>query len=164
MRFLLIFWLLVTFTYSCSSLNIKQPQVMNCPSSGICKTEVLENERYILKRDQFSKSYVELQQQEGARQLKILFDQNQDPSIADSPYREEYFLPLTVIENQITAQKSTFKINLLYGRIGNYRGQDLYHVKDDVLVSIKKQDGKTYLNLTLNQPELKLNELTVLLD
>ncbi|ARN76623.1 hypothetical protein BST97_00605 [Nonlabens spongiae] len=137
---------------------------MNCPSSGICKTEVLENERYILKRDQFSKSYVELQQQEGARQLKILFDQNQDPSIADSPYREEYFLPLTVIENQITAQKSTFKINLLYGRIGNYRGQDLYHVKDDVLVSIKKQDGKTYLNLTLNQPELKLNELTVLLD
>lgn len=155
---------MVTLIHSCSSLNIKLPQVVNCPNSGKCKTEVLENEQYILKRDQFGKSYVELHQQEGTRQLQITFDLNQDPTIADSSYREEYFLPLTVIENQIKAHKSTFKIEMMYGRIGNYRGQDLYHVKYDVQASIKKQEGKTYIYLLLDQPELKLNELIVLLD
>ncbi len=161
MRLSFLLCLVATLTQSCSSLKITQPEVSNCPSAGNCNIEIFDDHQFELRRDEFGKSYVEDINMEGARQLKISFLRKADPSIADSQYIEELYLPLKHIENQINEGLENFKMDVIYGSIGNNRGQDLYHSKENVPVRIRKQDGKTYLNLSLDQPELQMNELTV---
>ena len=163
MRSSFLICLLITMTQACSSLKITGPKVTNCPSDGTCDTEIFENQRFELKRDQFGKSYLETTENEGARQLKISFYKNGEESIADSQYIEEIYLPLDRIESQINLSKDHFEINVLYGRIGNFRGEDLYHIKKNVVARVRKQNGNTYISIMLNQPELAMNQLTLAL-
>ncbi len=149
---LITFIILTATMIKCSSQK-QSITIQNCPSDGYCVSEILEDTLVVMSLDEYGKLYVQLKPMKGVSTLVLKYFDAASDEIADSSYREELYLPYTDIANRPVDK--TFELAVIYGRIGNFRGQNLYFEDDSAKCRLRKTGGKTLLEISVN-PEVPM--------
>ena len=117
-----------------------------CPEDGTCSVEFIENKSYTLNYDEFSKSYLDVENSSSFSTFIFNYTKNPIANTEDSSYNEYVYLKL----DSKTIQTGTFKdeqlydFSPIYGRLCFCRGSNGYIKINNGSLQISKLTDKTY--------------------
>lgn len=117
----------------------------DCPKEGICSFETLKGKLITLKKDEFGKSYIDLEESYKTNLLKFSYKRQPIEDTADSNYEEVVFIEIKDIEKDISLKnKELLTVNAIFGRLCFCRGSSGYFPIQEGNLSIKKISKNTY--------------------
>ncbi len=146
------FFLIFLFVFSCKVNNTTlennqsdKKDFFECPKEGICSVEILNNKLIKLKKDEFGKSYIDLEESSKTNLLKFSYKKHPIEDTADSNYEEVVFIEIKDIEKNISLKnKELLTVNAVFGRLCFCRGSSGYFPIQEGNLSIKKVSKNTY--------------------
>lgn len=155
--------LLLLFVLSCGSNPQKKlaqekqtPSIetLNCPNTGTCNAEIIEQKIPELAYDQYNNSYLNYVDHKNSF-IKFEYIKHQDPQIMDGGYREELIIAYSddlLYDGNVLELKN---YEVIYGRFCFCRGQSGYYIINDGQLKIKKEkEGVFILDLQFSIDEV----------
>lgn len=158
-KFFLIFLLLL---FSCkTNYDILEENISNkktffhCPKDGTCSFETLKGKLITLKKDDFGKSYIDLEKSSKTNLLKFSYKRHPIKDVADSNYEEVIYIEIKKNEENISLKNENLStVNAIFGRLCFCRGSSGYFPIQEGNLSIKKISKNTYkidFNFKINE-------------
>ena len=142
--FLLLFSCKINNTISKDELSDKK-NFFECPKDGVCSIEVLKNKLITLKKDEFGKSFIELDKSSTTNLLKFSYKRNPIEDVADSNYEEIIYIEVKNTNKIISLKNEELStVNAVFGRLCFCRGSSGYFPIKQGSLDINKILKNTY--------------------
>lgn len=140
--------LLIFILISCKAQN-EIYSTQNCPSNGVCSSELIQNKSLKIENDHFERLNAKIE--EGDKTIfKFVYNRNVDEQYVDGNYTEIIYAELDKDLTEFNLNDSELKnVKLLFNRLCFCKGSTGFYKVTKGILSIKKISKETY-NIQLN--------------
>jgi len=131
MRYLILLSALVLLSCSAQKKG-KHPltatMVSDCPKDGTCSIEIYEQQKIVVKNDEFGRPYYTLEASDEKKVIRFTYNKKVKENLQDASYKEEVLFEINnQIQNATLKDQDLANVQLLFGRFCYCKGQTGYY-------------------------------------